>query len=75
MAIPQVRECDFYPSSLDIWFPWKGIRSERALKLALAEICFQGVSTRFVLWLSLRKEGSCYYRTDVWLQCILKPGK
>ena len=41
MAIPQVRECDFYPGSLD-----KGIRSERALKLALAEMYVQGVSTR-----------------------------
>jgi putative transposase len=43
MAIPQVRDCDFYPSSLD-----KGIRSERALKLALAEMYVQGVSTRKV---------------------------
>ncbi len=33
MAIPQVRDCDFYPSSLE-----KGMRSERALKLALAEM-------------------------------------
>jgi len=41
--IPQVRECDFYPSSLE-----KGIRSERALKLALAEMYVQGVSTRKV---------------------------
>jgi putative transposase len=43
MAIPQVRDCDFYPNSLD-----KGIRSERALKLALAEMYVQGVSTRKV---------------------------
>ena len=43
MAIPQVRDCDFYPSSLE-----KGIRSERALKLALAEMYIQGVSTRKV---------------------------
>ena len=43
MAIPQVRDCDFYPSSLE-----KGIRSERALKLALAEMYVQGVSTRKV---------------------------
>jgi|TARA_B100000315_G_C14506669_1_gene554941 transposase-like protein len=43
MAIPQVRNCDFYPSSLE-----KGIRSERALKLALAEMYVQGVSTRKV---------------------------
>ena len=41
--IPQVRECDFYPSSLE-----KGIRSERALKLALAEMYVQGVFTRKV---------------------------
>ena len=41
--IPQVRESDFYPSSLE-----KGIRSERALKLALAEMYVQGVSTRKV---------------------------
>ncbi len=43
MAIPQVRDCDFYPSSLE-----KGMRSERALKLALAEMYVQGVSTRKV---------------------------
>jgi len=42
-AVPQVREGGFYPSSLD-----KGIRSERALKLALAEMYVQGVSTRRV---------------------------
>ena len=41
--IPQVRDSDFYPSSLE-----KGIRSERALKLALAEMYVQGVSTRKV---------------------------
>jgi len=42
-AVPQVRGGGFYPSSLD-----KGIRSERALKLALAEMYVQGVSTRRV---------------------------
>jgi transposase-like protein len=42
--IPQVRgNVDFYPSALD-----KGIRSEQALKLALAEMYVQGVSTRKV---------------------------
>ena len=41
--VPQVREGDFYPNSLE-----KGIRSERALKLALAEMYVQGVSTRKV---------------------------
>jgi transposase-like protein len=43
LAIPQVRDSSFYPSSLE-----KGLRSERALKLALAEMYVQGVSTRKV---------------------------
>ena len=43
VAVPQVREGGFYPHSLD-----KGVRSERALKLALAEMYVQGVSTRKV---------------------------
>ena len=38
--IPQVREGGFYPTSLE-----KGIRSERALLLTLAEMYVQGVST------------------------------
>jgi transposase-like protein len=42
-AVPQVRDGGFYPSSLE-----KGLRSERALKLALAEMYVQGVSTRRV---------------------------
>lgn len=42
-SIPQVREGGFYPSSLE-----KGIRSERALLLTLAEMYVQGVSTRKV---------------------------
>src|SRR5579864_1222342 len=42
-AIPQVREGGFYPESLE-----KGLRSERALKLALAEMYVQGVATRRV---------------------------
>ena len=41
--IPQVREGGFYPRSLE-----KGIRSERALLMALAEMYVQGVSTRKV---------------------------
>lgn len=42
--IPQVRgDVDFYPSALQ-----KGLRSEQALKLALAEMYVQGVSTRRV---------------------------
>ena len=43
VEIPQVREGGFYPSTLE-----RGIRSERALKLALAEMYVQGVSTRKV---------------------------
>lgn len=39
--VPQVREGGFYPSALE-----KGLRSERALTLALAERYVQGVSTR-----------------------------
>jgi transposase-like protein len=48
LKIPQVRNLSkdsegFYPKALE-----KGIRSERALKLALAEMYIQGVSTRKV---------------------------
>lgn len=42
-AVPQVREAGFYPQALE-----KGLRSERALTLALAEMYVQGVSTRKV---------------------------
>jgi len=41
--IPQVREGGFYPGALE-----KGLRSERALTLTLAEMYVQGVSTRKV---------------------------
>lgn len=41
--IPQVRAGGFYPQALE-----KGLRSERALTLALAEMYVQGVSTRKV---------------------------
>lgn len=43
LSMPQVREPGFYPQSLE-----KGLRSERALKLALAEMYVTGVSTRRV---------------------------
>lgn len=48
VAVPQVRQVNgqgagFYPQSLE-----RGTRSERALKLALAEMYVQGVSTRRV---------------------------
>ena len=42
-SVPQVREGGFAPHSLE-----EGLRSERALKLALAEMYVQGVSTRKV---------------------------
>lgn len=41
--VPQVRDSSFYPQALV-----KGLRSERALTLALAEMYVQGVSTRKV---------------------------
>ena len=45
LSVPQVRDSEeeFYPSCLE-----KGLRSERALKAALAEMYIQGVSTRKV---------------------------
>lgn len=43
LAIPQTRGACFYPSSLE-----KGLRSERALKAAIAEMYLKGVSTRKV---------------------------
>jgi transposase-like protein len=41
LQVPQTRDGGFYPRSLE-----RGLRSERALKLALAEMYVQGVSTR-----------------------------
>ena len=43
VQIPQVRGMSFYPQSLE-----KGCRSERALKLSIAEMYVNGVSTRKV---------------------------
>lgn len=43
VAIPQTRESGFYPSFLE-----RGIRSERALNISIAEMYIQGVSTRKV---------------------------
>ena len=43
LKIPQVRDGDFYPSFLE-----KGLRSERALMLSMAEMYVNGVSTRKV---------------------------
>jgi putative transposase len=43
LAVPQARNMAFYPSCLE-----RGIRSERALNLSMAEMYVQGVSTRKV---------------------------
>lgn len=43
LQVPQTRDSQFYPSALE-----RGERSERALKLAIAEMYVQGVSTRKV---------------------------
>ena len=43
LQVPQTRDSQFYPSVLE-----KGERSEKALKLAVAEMYVQGVSTRKV---------------------------
>jgi transposase-like protein len=43
LEIPQTRDVEFYPTVLE-----RGERSERALKLAVAEMYVQGVSTRKV---------------------------
>jgi len=43
IEIPQVRGMEFYPDSIE-----KGCRSERALKMAIAQMYIQGVSTRRV---------------------------
>lgn len=59
--IPQVRPgFAFYPSSLE-----KGIRSEQALKLALAEMYVQGVSTRKVAAVVEQLCGSSVSSTQV----------
>lgn len=42
-AVPQVRNGDYYPQALE-----KGLRSERALTMAMAEMYVQGTSTRKV---------------------------
>lgn len=43
LSIPQVRDGGFYPSSIE-----KGSRSEKALKVAIAQMYLEGVSTRRV---------------------------
>ena len=59
--VPQVRPgLDFYPSALE-----KGIRSEQALNLALAEMYVQGVSTRKVAAIVEELCGSSVSSTQV----------
>ena len=43
LSVPQTRGSDFYPNCLE-----KGLRSERALSIALGEMYVNGVSTRKV---------------------------
>ena len=43
LAVPQTRGTGFYPNSIE-----KGTRSERALKVAIAQMYLEGVSTRRV---------------------------
>ena len=53
LTVPQVWEGGFFPQALE-----KGLRSERALTLALAEMYVQGVSTRKVTAIIERLCGS-----------------
>jgi putative transposase len=65
--IPQVRGAlDFYPSALE-----KGVRSEQALMLALAEMYVQGVSTRRVSAIVEQLCGTTVSSTQV-SQCAAK---
>jgi len=59
-AVPQVREGPFYPGALE-----KGLRSERALTLTLAEMYVQGVSTRKVAAITERLCGHEVSSTQV----------
>ena len=59
--IPQVREGGFFPQALE-----KGLRSEHALTMALAEMYVQGVSTRKVTAIVEQLCGS---------QRVVKPGQ
>ena len=71
VAVPQVREVNgqgdgFYPQSLE-----RGTRSERALKLALAEMYVQGVSTRKVAAITHNLNHGAALR----LPCFVPPPK
>jgi len=58
--VPQVRASGFYPQALE-----KGLRSERALNLALAEMYVQGMSTRKVSAIVERLCGTTISSTQV----------
>ncbi len=60
IRIPQTRGLSFYPKCLE-----KGCRSERALKLAVAEMYVQGVSTRKVSEITEKLCGSEISSTQV----------
>lgn len=60
LAVPQVREGGFYPQALE-----RGLRSERALKLALAEMYVTGVSTRKVAQITEQLCGFAVSSTEV----------
>jgi len=61
LQIPQVRgDIEFYPSALE-----KGERSERALKLAIAEMYIKGISTRKVSAVLEKMCGLEFSSTDV----------
>jgi putative transposase len=58
--VPQVREGGFYPGALE-----KGLRSERALMLAMAEMYVKGVSTRKVAAITEKLCGTAVSSTQV----------
>jgi len=65
LSVPQVRDlapgaAGFYPSALE-----RGLRSERALKMAIAEMYVQGVSTRRVVAITQQLCGLNVTSTDV----------
>lgn len=60
LKVPQVRGISFYPQCLD-----KGSRSEKALKLAIAEMYLQGVSTRKVEAITQEMCGLSFTSTQV----------
>lgn len=58
--VPQVRDGTFYPGALE-----KGLRSERALTMTLAEMYVQGVSARKVKSITKKLCGTSVSSTQV----------